>query len=240
MIGLSNHRNQTVPKQHQITTGQKFGRLTVIQETDPIVFVSGPRRRFLCQCECSTVKPFTLQSLMNGKSQSCGCLRKEQLKERNTTHGHSVGGKRSPEHSAWHSMLQRCNNPKSKRYAEWGGRGITVCERWRTFDNFLADMGTRPSLKHSLDRFPDTNGDYKPGNCRWATNSEQCNNKRNNRLLTHNGRTQTITEWGRESVVPLSAFRYRIESGWPIEEALTLLSDIHRKFKASQRHTYER
>jgi len=211
-----------MPKQYQISTGGKFGRLTVISETEPIVFPSGKKRQFMCQCECGKNKPFTAQSLINGKSQSCGCLRGEKLRDKNMKHGHSIGGKRSPEHSAWHSMLQRCKNPKHKRYAEWGGRGIKVCERWETFANFLADMGKRPSLKHSVDRFPDTNGNYEPSNCRWATNKEQCNNKRNNHLLTFNGKTQTLTQWAEETGIKYSALSDRILSGWSVGDALTI------------------
>jgi hypothetical protein len=212
-------------KAYAISAGDTFGRFTVIREADPITFPSGSKRQFLCRCECGTKQPVTAQSLVNGRSASCGCLKNELASKRATKHGHSKGGVRSPEHSAWHSILQRCHNQKNKRFSEWGGHGIKVCDRWQGesgFANFLADMGKRPSKRHSIDRFPDNNGDYQPGNCRWATMKEQCNNKRNNHLVTFRGKTQTMTQWSEETGISYAALRDRIVcQQWPIERALT-------------------
>jgi hypothetical protein len=102
------------------------------------------------------------------------------------------------EHDAWRGMLARCRNPRHPSYKNYGGRGITACERWNSFENFLDDMGKRPSPKHSLDRI-DNNGNYEPGNCRWATRREQANNTRMNRFVTFDGRTMTLAQWARET-----------------------------------------
>lgn len=116
-------------------------------------------------------------------------------------HGHNrkFTGK-SPTYSCWDSMKQRCRNPKHIAYRYYGGRGIKVCDRWNQFENFLADMGERPSARHSLDRYPDTDGHYEPGNVRWTTKREQALNRNsgNLRLYEYHGKTQTLAEWARE------------------------------------------
>ena len=129
--------------------------------------------------------------------------------------------KMSPERTAWHNMRQRCRNPKNPGYKDYGARGITICERWSSFALFLEDMGPRPSDKHSLDRYPDNNGNYEPGNCAWRTMREQHNNVRNNRWITWNGRTLTAAQWGRETGIKGGAILHRIDLGWSIERALT-------------------
>jgi hypothetical protein len=137
-------------------------------------------------------------------------------------HGHatSYGGK-SREYLSWRSMIQRCTDPNSPQYVRYGGRGIEVCERWRIFENFLADMGARPAGK-SLDRWPDNNSGYAPGNCRWATRAEQAANTRTNHTITVHGETHTITAWARKLGVDTAAIRYRIERmGWSPEQAVT-------------------
>lgn len=132
-------------------------------------------------------------------------------------HGHCVG-----EHSAtyycWARMIQRCTNPKHTRYKEYGGRGIQICDRWMSFSNFLADMGTKPDGK-SLDRFPNNDGNYEPGNVRWATVKEQQNNRRSVRI-EHGGVTLTIAEWAHRSGVPYPRLWARIKLGWSMAEAL--------------------
>jgi hypothetical protein len=132
------------------------------------------------------------------------------------THGHFVGSKpsdpRPPGYSAWASMRKRCNNPKTKNYKHYGGRGIRICERWDSFANFIADMGPPPAGT-SLDRI-DVNGNYEPSNCRWATWEQQHNNRRNNRLITIAGRTQGVTKWARELGVSRSVLLKRLALGW--------------------------
>jgi hypothetical protein len=130
-------------------------------------------------------------------------------------------GKRSAIYSVWNTMLQRCINPNAKGYSRYGGCGISVCERWHTFENFLADMGERPSSNHSIDRFPNQNGNYEPGNCRWATKTEQARNTKSNRMIEFQGRTQCMAAWAEESGQTLKNLWGRLESGWLIEKALT-------------------
>lgn len=113
-------------------------------------------------------------------------------------HGHNRPGQRSDTYQCWASMLQRCLNSGNRNYPNYGGRGIKVCQRWLAFGNFLADMGERPPGM-SLDRYPDQNGNYEPGNCRWATPKEQMRNTRWNRMLTFDGRTQCVSAWVEET-----------------------------------------
>lgn len=134
--------------------------------------------------------------------------------------GSRRGGRQTSEYAAWTGMVQRCANPDNKRFPLYGGRGITVCARWRaSFENFLADMGRKPSAKHSLDRI-NVNGHYEPSNCRWATWAEQHRNKRNNVFITFGDRTMCLRDWALAVGVTYSALRKRL-SKWPLERALT-------------------
>lgn len=151
-------------------SGQKFGRWTVIRRNG----IKGHNALWLCQCECGNQKSVLGTDLRRGHVRSCGCYHASGFENANTKHGMT----KTPEYSSWEHMKYRCYNPKDKRYKEYGGRGITVCERWfDSFENFLADMGQRPSMDHSLDR-KNVNGNYEPNNCRWATRKEQRNNRR--------------------------------------------------------------
>jgi hypothetical protein len=134
--------------------------------------------------------------------------------KRHAIHGRAIHGKESSEHRAWRHMHSRCGNPNCKEYRNYGARGITVCERWGQFENFLADIGAKPSPKHQIDRFPDNDGPYAPGNVRWATTIEQHNNKRTNRHLTIDGQTLTIAQWARETNIHHRALRERLKRGW--------------------------
>lgn len=165
--------------------GQKFTRLLVVD--GPTRAPNGTKitqRAWVCMCDCGVEKTVAAYKLTAGRTQSCGCLipdtarntRKEHPKKPRHNHSHS------PTYVSWFAMLQRCSNPKNKRYDCYGGRGISVCEQWRLFDNFLADMGVRPEGK-TLDRI-DVNGNYEPANVRWATAQEQSVNKRNSRKTT--------------------------------------------------------
>jgi hypothetical protein len=138
---------------------------------------------WLCVCDCGALALVYTNHLKTGATISCGCVLTRLLVDRNRhqppglRHGHARHGALSREYSTWRGMIQRCTNPNASKYKYYGGLGVTVCERWRTFENFLADMGQAPKGR-TLDRFPNNAGDYEPGNVRWATCSEQAHNLR--------------------------------------------------------------
>ncbi len=128
-------------------------------------------------------------------------------------------------------MKNRCLNPNDRRWAAYGGRGIKVCARWlEAYENFLADMGRRPSSKHSLDRYPNNDGNYEPTNCRWATPSQQARNTRDNHRLTHNGETLALVEWQERTGIHWATIKERVcKLGWTVERALTQPVDVNRR-----------
>jgi hypothetical protein len=201
-------------------TNQRFGRLVAIEATDKRV--SG-KVMWRCICDCGVETISNVQHLREGRRVSCGCAREagRQIKKKTPKHGHYVGDRPTAIYRIWSGMLTRCFNQKMPQYHNYGGRGITVCERWRQFENFLADMGERPPGM-TLDRYPDNDGNYEPGNCRWATMKEQSRNKRSNRLVTHDGKTATVAEWGERTGIDRHTIGDRIvKSGWSEERALT-------------------
>lgn len=160
-------------------SGQRFGRLLALHSP---ARDRHHNRLWLCRCDCGTEKLVKSGALTGGNTASCGCLHREVM----TPHGATVGGKRSPEYLAWGHMRRRCQDPQHPQFRNYGGRGIAVCERWQEFQNFLADMGARPSPRHSLDRI-DNDGSYEPGNCRWATKDVQQHNRRARSNTGHRG-----------------------------------------------------
>jgi len=204
-------------------TNETFGRWTVIRYAGK----QGKHPMWECRCQCGTKKIIHATNLTRHTSQSCGCLNSEITAQRNrdnAIHGQSGNGSRgkfaTPEYEAWIAMLKRCDKPSTRGYQHYGGRGIKVCKRWRSFVNFFADMGPRPSPTHSIDRI-NNDGDYTPRNCRWSTNREQGRNRRTNVLLTMKGVSLTVTEWAERLIIPRHTLFARLRKGWSVEKTLT-------------------
>lgn len=194
--------------------GDRHHRLTVIARAGELDANKGVR--WLCQCDCGNEKVVSGGKLRDGTIKSCGCFRREM----HGTHGDAARGAVAPEYRVWAAMIGRCTRPKDKRWMDYGGRGIAVCDRWRLYENFLADLGRKPSPKHTIDRI-DANGHYEPGNCRWATMTEQQNNRRNNLMIEWQGRTMSAAQWERELGFRRGILHDRIRNhGWPIERAM--------------------
>ena len=137
-------------------------------------------------------------------------------------HGCSTHGQQHPLYTLWAQMLNRCNSPTARGYQRYGGRGIRVCKRWsESFLECVADSGPRPSNRDTLDRYPNNDGNYEPGNVRWATPAEQSRNKRSNHLITFNGKTLCLTDWANEIGTTINVLRTRITLGWSVEKMLT-------------------
>lgn len=192
--------------QKSIISGERFGRLTIICEVRKRP--GSPHRRVSAQCDCGTIADYEMTQLRTGHTKSCGCFGVE----RRTSHGHAK--ENSPTYRSWVSMKTRCRDRKG--YAD---RGITICERWILFVNFLADMGERPQGM-TIDRI-NPSGNYEPSNCRWATPSQQANNRRNAHMITAMGKSMTIMEWSKETGIPFHTIRHRLLRGWDSERAVT-------------------
>lgn len=189
---------------------ERFGRLTV-------VFLagrgSGGQAVWLCKCICGTEKKVLAGNL--GKSvNSCGCLRKDQKRQQLSTHRMS----KTRIYRVWGHMLERCSDLSNPNY---GGKGIKVCKRWLRFENFYADMGDPPFKGATLDRYPDKQGSYKPGNVRWATWKQQERNRSNNRLVTFRGQTLCVSAWAERLGLHRATLRARLDAGWPLDKALS-------------------
>lgn len=200
-------------------TGQVFSRLTVVERAGSI----NKKAAWRCRCECGSIVIVKSDNLKSGNTKSCGCQKREStiktMKRIKRTHGLS----HTSEYRIWVHIKQRCLNPQYATYPDYGGRGITVCDAWsESFETFYRDMGPRPSLEHSIDR-EDVNGNYEPGNCRWATEEIQANNKRTSHYIEHNGERKTITQWAREVGLHTTTIRNRLKLGWTVERALTRL-----------------
>lgn len=190
--------------------GKKFNRLQVLSYYGK----SKDHSLWICLCDCGKEVIVEGGNLRSGHTQSCGCKRVEVTTESKTTHGY----KYTSTYECWAGMIRRCKNPNQDNYYLYGGRGISVCERWLKFDNFLEDMGEKPT-NLTIDR-KDYNGNYEPNNCRWATPKEQSNNSSRNHLLTFNGKTQNMKQWSEELGINYSTIRTRLGKGWSIEKVL--------------------
>lgn len=210
----------TMPKSFKDLTGQRFTRLLVVSKAPSD---ANGNAKWNCQCDCGNTTVSHGFSLRNGRVKSCGCLTTEQLIQRITTHKLS----KTPEYRCWAGMLQRCTNPKNKKYPRYGARGIKVCERWMQFENFYADMGPRPSGDYSIERI-DNNGNYEPGNTKWATKSEQNHNKGNNHYVVYQGHRMTLTRAIEKSgnTIFLSVVNARLSRGWSIEDAIETSTEV--------------
>jgi len=195
--------------------GQVFGRLTVKAIGGK---TSAGHTVFKCTCECGRECCVDSPSIVTGKTASCGCIRSEKCASKNTTHGMS----NSHEYTCWLAMKARCNNRNSDDYANYGGRGITVCEEWlESFDNFYADMGEPPTALHSIERRDGSLGYFKD-NCYWATRSQQARNTSQNHIITFRGKTQCLAAWASDVGIKYSILHQRLTRyGWTVERALT-------------------
>ena len=192
--------------------GMVFWRLSPLYAHEKI---EGKPVKWRCRCECGKECDVTMKLVVSGHTKSCGCLAKETVTARNTTHG--LARVYPKTYKSWKDMRSRCNNAKNKEYANYGGRGITVCDRWSDFDCFFSDMGAAPEGL-TIDRI-DVNGNYEPTNCRWATVEQQANNKRSSVLITHNGQTKTLTQWAKLLGKAHGTLTYRLSKGLdPISE----------------------
>lgn len=200
--------------------GRKFGMLTPVEELP----AQGGMRRWRLKCDCGSDHiAFQKAFASGGKMRSCGCDSRMQ-----TLHGLS----KTAEYRHWINMLSRCNNPNTPGYELYGGRGIKVCARWTdSFSNFYADMGPRPSSGHSIDRYPNKDGNYEPGNCRWATPSEQSRNRRGNRQITIGSAPfpVSLAEAADNAPVPYNTVLHRILRGWSIADAVSRPSQKGRR-----------
>lgn len=201
-------------------TGQRFGQLVAVSRA--------VQYRWRCMCDCGREVEPLIYDLLNGHTRSCGCLHRETCRANGLArlrHGDCVGlrqgGKLPSEYHSWVEMIRRCGDPNRINFADYGGREITVCARWRDdYQAFLTDMGRKPTPTHTIERVENSLG-YEPGNCVWATPTEQANNRRSNVILEWDGREMTAAQWARHLGFPPQTLRRRILEGWTVERALT-------------------
>jgi len=202
--------------------GLRFGRLVIL---DNVNYGTSRHAKLKCACDCGIIKLVNKSSLLAHDSESCGCLQRQLLSIKTTTHGkyHSL------EYKAWAYMRTRATNPNHKHWGRYGGRGITVCERWKTFENFFEDMGEKPFPKAQLDRI-DNDGNYELENCRWATPQENASNKSNTIWITLNGETKTLAEWSEITGMKKDTIKARINTyGWSADKALNTPLHINKR-----------
>ena len=203
-----NSTNKTLPM-----IGLRFSRLLVTS----FAHATSDKRFWNCLCDCGNTHIASGKSLRAGGTKSCGCLKTEKWRKRVRTHGQS----KTKEYVAWQAMIQRCTKPSCLEFHRYGGRGISVCEKWkRSFEAFFADMGLAPTKKHSVDRI-NNDGNYEPGNCRWATMKEQCRNTAKSKFYSFEGKNLTIPEWAEITGIHPMTIWARLKKGWSVQETLT-------------------
>ena len=213
---MTDHTVRQKPKNFQDITGSQFACLKVLK------FLGSDNRQksiWLCKCGCGNEIIVPTGSLKSGNTTSCGCIRKQKISLLNKTHG-QAGKDRTPEYRSWAHLVERCTNPNNKHYKHYGARGITVCERWHKFENFYADMGKRPSSKHSIERKNNDEG-YSKENCKWATHAEQNSNTSKNIIVNISGENMCLKEACSRANLKYITIYNRIKIlKWPIGKAL--------------------
>lgn len=205
-------------------TGQKFNHLTVLSRNG----VQGKgQAAWLCRCDCGNEATIRGDQIRSGHTKSCGCQRMVIVKAAITTHGRA----RTRVHTIWIQMRGRCQNPNNSAFSYYGGRGIQVCERWESFENFLSDMGEPPTTGHSIDRI-DANSNYSPQNCRWSTDTEQSWNKRSTRFVDIGGIIKPMAVWIKEFGIGHGTVYKRMAKGMTPEEAIT--TPVNAKFRGTK------
>ncbi len=206
---------RNTPKLATLKAGQKFSRLTAV------AFVRRNKEHrpvWKWLCDCGKEHEAVARDVTSGDSKSCGCYNRDMTVARNkatATHGMT----NSPEFTSWRGMIDRCRNQNCKDFSRYGERGILVCERWNAFENFYEYMGRKPSSRHSIDRFPNNDGNYEPDNCRWATPTEQSRNRRNSKTVEFGGKQVLLTEVAEKCGISYFNLWQRLKYGWSVERA---------------------
>ena len=208
----------------KINRGDSFGRLVVIGSEHKVRSSGAKKKLWVCSCECGSVISVETGNLNTGNTTQCnGCAILSRADHRRT-HGYSnysaVSEVKRKTYSTWRAMKSRCENPSVNGYKNYGGRGINVCDEWNDFECFLSDMGEPPTAGHSIDRV-DNNKSYSKENCKWASRTEQANNKRNNRRITAFGETKNLNQWAESSGIKRETIARRINKGWSEERAVS-------------------
>lgn len=200
-------------------TGKVFGKLTVVSQAPKLK----PKiARWHCKCSCGGSSTVDGRHLREGKIHSCGCAQSAWMTDRFSTHGKT----NSPEYKVWCGIKRRCFNQADRSFPRYGGRGITMCDEWKSsFQAFLDDMGPRPSSGHSIDRI-DNNAGYAKDNCQWANSSQQAGNRRDNLNLVAFGKTLSLSEWARQTGVKSPTIKQRLMRGWAVERAVSEPPDL--------------
>lgn len=210
LVNMNNRKYKDKYKENDVINGFIFLRFDGLYQRDTAAI-------FKCK-HCSKEFRSPVHSIVSGGRKSCGC--QQYAKPHSFIHGYARPGKIIPEFRIWYAIKDRCNNPNNKAYQDYGGRGIVICEKWEhDFVAFISDVGRRPSKQYTLDRI-DNNGNYEPGNIRWATRVEQIGNRRTTIHITYKGKTNTLAAWCRELGLSYPIIRGRISRDkWPIERA---------------------
>jgi hypothetical protein len=194
--------------------GKVFGKWTVVARAGS----SHRSPTWTCQCECGKRKEVVGKTLRNGDSTSCGCQAPLLISKARTRHGYARLGQVTPTWRTWAGIIRRCTNPHDKAFKRYGAKGITICDRWKVFENFLEDMGERPEGL-TIDRINGRLGYFKE-NCRWATQKEQQNNRLNNMTIAYRGEHKTVSEWADCLNIKAHTLANRIRLGWTPEDTI--------------------